>query len=219
MKRCNSAKCAFLSLTLIFILSGNVYAQEKQSWLIISTAFTHPVFNFQSNYEREYNINPEIEILTEFQVFESSKLVTGLGLQSGHYNIIEDVAKLVWVEGSGWSPWEYSNHWELEFVSLYVPAMIKTPINNFFLNSCSAGIDFGAIINYNLSLKNSPVVPNEKINRYFLDWKFGLEKIFLHSQSVHFGISPFAGIRTYLTNYNTWQNNHFFYGLKLSINL
>lgn len=219
MKWFDSAKFVLLAFTIVVIQSSIVKAQEKQSWLIINAAVSHPVFNFQSHYEREYNINPEIEILTEFQVFESSKLVTGLGLQSGKYNIIEDVSELVYVEGIGWLPVEYSNHWELEFISLYVPAIIKTPINNFFLNSCSAGIDFGAILNYNLSLKNSPVVPNEKINRYFLDWKFGIEKLFLHSKSVQFGISPFAGIRTYLTQYNTWQKNHFFYGLKLSVNI
>ena len=126
---------------------------------------------------------------------------------------------MTWIEGLGWRPYQNTNHWKLNFTDLCIPVKLETPIKNFFLNSYLLGIDFGWFLKYNLSEHQMRDVSDIKINRYFFDWNFGLNKDVLKCKILTISASSIIGFRTYLTDENSWQKNYFFYKLKININL
>jgi hypothetical protein len=206
-------------LTILLIFNFKITAQDKKEWITFNFGLTHPIFTYPAYYEHKYTLNPEIEMLLNFPVFETIKLSTGCGLQFGEYNSREEVSKLLPDNEGDLYPWEYTYDWKLSFTSLYIPIMIEIPINNSFLNSFIAAIDIGKLIKYDLSEKHIRDVSYEKINRYYLDWNFGLKKDILQSKLQTVSLSPYIGFRTYLTKNNSWQKNHFFYGVKLSYSI
>jgi hypothetical protein len=86
------------------------------------------------------------------------------------------------------------------------------------MDSFVAGADFGWIWKYDLSEHATPDVSLIKINRYFMDFSFGLQKQLYQIKKLSFGLSPFVGYRGYLSNNNEWQKGYFFYQLKFNIN-
>ncbi len=207
----------FLAMLLIFNFLSD--AQEKIERFSLNFGLDHPVISYPTHYKHKYIVNPEFEVLVNFQVFKNSNLSSGIGLQYGEYYKLEDESYLVWVKGLGWLPYQNTNHWKLSFTDLYIPVNLEIPIKNFFLNSYLLGADFGWFLKYNLSEHQIHDVSHIKINRYFLDWNFGLNKDALKCKGLTISGSSIIGFRTYLTDKNSWQNNYFFYKLKITIHL
>jgi hypothetical protein len=214
----NSVKFAFLSLSLIFIFSGNVYAQEKFERYTINVGFTLPVYN-SSVTLHELTLVPEAEFLVNLPLDKTLRLSTGIGIESGKHIVVEDVAKLVWRNDVKiWWPWEYRYYWNLDFLSMKVPVYLSVPISKSFIDALAFGCGFGWILNYKLTAEGIPNTSGIEINRSFLDFSIGVKKNLFQFKNVSLGCTPGIGYRTYLTRNNNWQNKCFLGEIEFNIN-
>lgn len=206
-----------LILSILLFFTFKVNAQEKFEKFTVNLGLTHPI-HYVPNYMYKFTIDTEIELLMNFRIFENSILSAGLGLQSCEHIRIEEVSHLVWVDGIGLLPYEFTNYWNLKFLSAKVPVYIAFPFKNSFLESYIAGFSLGRYWNINLSEKSTPNPPQIKIDRNYLDFNFGVKKNLYQTDKLSINLSPYLGYLIYLTDYNDWQKNYIFFQIKFNIN-
>jgi len=201
---------------LMFNYSMN--GQEKFERFTINFGLTLPTYKAPNTID-ELTIVPEVELLLNLPLFKTIKLSTGIGIESGKHIVVEHVAYLVWVNDEiGWSPYENTYYWNLDFLSMKVPVYISVPFNNSFLDSFTFGSGLGWLLSYKLTEEQIPNTSSIKINRSFLDLSFGVKKKLFQFNNVSLSCNPDFGYRAYLTDYNDWQKKYFFGELKLNIN-
>ena len=192
--------------------------QENFEKFTINLGLTHAVY-IGSNPVEKFSIVPEAEFLINLPLHKTIKLSTGIGIESGKHYIAEEVAYLVWVESrNGWWPYEGTNYWNLDLLSMKVPVYASVPFNNSFLDSFTFGAGLGWILNYKLTEHQTPNTSHIKINRSFLDLSFGVQKKLFQFNKVSLGLSPDIGYRIYPSDRNDWQKKCFFGELKMNFN-
>lgn len=204
----------FIAL-LMFNYSMN--GQEKFDRYTINFGLTHPVYK-DSNPVEKFTIVPEVEFLLNLPLYKTIQLSTGIGIESGKHMVAEEVAYLVWRNDvKEWWPYEGTNYWSLDFLSIEVPLYISVPFNNSFLDAFTFGYGLGWLLSYQLTEEQRPNTSNVKINRSFLDLSFGVKKRLFQFNQVSLSCTPDIGYRAYLTDHNDWQKKCFFGELKLNI--
>lgn len=207
----------YLLIFTLLTICTFINAQEKFERYTINLELTHPIIN-SDTYDEYYFLNPEIEVLTNFRIADSTKISTGIGLQFGQQHRVQEVNKIVTVDSNS-IPWNYTYHWILSLLSVKVPIHINVPLNNSFLDFCVGGVSFGWFWKYNLSENNVTSNSDIKIDRSFLNFSFGIGKELSHSDNMSIAFSPILGYQTRFSHLNDWQKNYIFYQFKLSINL
>lgn len=204
---------------IFFIFSiHSVTAQDKFHRISINVALSHPVLKKNYFPDYRYRLDKEIEVLLNFKIYKSSVLSGGIGLEYAEHFRIEEINKLIWVEGSGYLPTEYTHNWNLNYKSIQFPVYFETPINNFILDFFVLSTKIGWIWNYDLSEHAVPDVSHIKINRHYVDLSCGVGETFLQFENVSLGLVPIIGSRIYLGNNNNWQNSYFFYQIRFNVN-
>jgi len=210
---------SFYCLITFLLFSIINCAQESNEKITINFGISHPILNGRTYASLKYKVDPEIEVLYNFRISNNTKLSTGVGIQYGNHYRIEEVSKLVMVDGIGLRPWEYTYHWKLNSLSIKAPIFITIPFNNSYIDYFSTGVSLGRFWNYNLTEQNIPNTSHIKINRSYMDFSFGVMKNLSQSEKTSIYLSPILGFRTYFTDLNNWQKNYVFYQLKFNINL
>ena len=210
-------KYLFCIISLL-MFNYSIRGQEKFERFTINLGLTHPVYK-DSNPVEKFTIVPEVEFLLNLPLYKTIKLSTGIGIESGKHNVVEEVAYLIWVNDQiGWRPYEGTNYWNLDFLSMKVPVCVSVPFNNSFLDSFTFGSGLGWLLSYQLTEHQTPNTSHIKINRSFLDLSFGVKKKLFQFNHVSLSCTPDIGYRAYLTDYNDWQKKCYFGDLKLNIN-
>jgi hypothetical protein len=198
----------------------SICGQEKSDRFTINFGLTLPVYNSSFAYTvHELALVPEVEFLFNLPLYKTIQLSTGIGIESGKHMVVEEVAYLVWRNDvKEWWPYEGTNYWNLDFLSMKVPVYLSVPFNNSFLDSFTFGSGLGWLLSYKLTEEDTPNTSYMKINRSFLDLSFGVKKKLFQFNQVSLGCSPGIGYRAYLTDRNDWQKKSYFGELKLNIN-
>lgn len=204
--------CFIALLMFIHSMSG----QERFDRFTINFGLTSPVYS--SNSVGELTLVPEVEFLLNLPLSKTIQLSTGIGIESGKHIVREPVAYLAWVKDFGWSPYENTYYWNLDFKSMKVPVYVSISFNNSFLDSFTFGSGVGWLLSYQLTEESMPNTSNIKINRSFLDLSFGVKKKLFQFNQVSLSCNPDIGYRAYLTDRNDWQKKCYFGELKLNIN-
>ncbi len=210
-------KHLILFLIVLLISDVIIHAQEKFEKFTVNLGLTHPV-HYVPNNIYTFTIDPEIELLMNFRIFSITTLSAGFGMQYGDHVRIKEVNKLVMVDDIGLRPWKYTYHWNLNFLSIKVPAFIRVPLSNSFLDSYVGGISFGWFWKYNLTERNIPNTSNVKINRSYLDFSLGVRKNLCQADNLSISLSPFLGYLIYFSDNNDWQKNYIFSRIKFNFN-
>lgn len=202
-------------ISTLLMFSFSMSGQEKFERFTINFGGMLPVYK-SPNTIRELTIVPDAEFLLNLPLNTTIQLSTGIGIESGKHIVLEDVARLIWVN-DGWRPYEGRNYWNLDFFSLKVPVYISMPFDNSFLDSYTFGVGFGYLLNYKLTEESLPNTSHIKINRSFLDISFGVKKQLFQFHKVSLGLSPDIGYRAYLSDHNDWQKKCFLIEMKLNM--
>lgn len=193
-------------------------AQDHTEKITIDFGISQPFLKKQENESLNYKVDYEIEVLYNFRISNSIKLSTGVGIQSENHYKTQEVGKVVMVDGDGLSPWKYTYHWKLNSLSIKAPIFITIPFNTSYINYFSTGVSLGRFWKYNLTEQGIINPPHIKINRFYMDYSFGVMKKLAQDEKISIYISPMLGFRTYFTDFNNWQKNYVFCQLKLNIN-
>lgn len=208
----------YLFCFIALLMFNSIRGQENFERFTVNFGVMLPIYG-SPNTIGEFTIIPEIDFLLNIPFYKTIKLSTGIGIESGKHIVLEDVAYLVWVNDEiGYMPYEGTNYWNLDFLSMKVPVYISVPLNNFFLDSYVCGVGVGWLLNYKLTEESLPNTSHIKINRTFLDLSFGVKKRLFQFNKLSLGFSPVIGYRTYLSDRNEWQKKFFFGELKFNVN-
>ena len=203
-------------LIALFMLQNSMGAQEKFERYTINLGLMLPVYG-APNTPWEYTLVPEGEFLVNLPLGKTTKLSTGIGIESGKHIIVEDEARLTYVEPYGWVPYEGRNFWDLEFISMKVPVYFSVPFNNSFLDAITLGSGLGWLVTYDLTEDQILNTSHIKINRSYLDLSFGVKKKLFQFNKLSLSLNPQIGYRAYLNNYNNWQKKCFLAEVKLNV--
>jgi len=203
-----------ISIFLFYIIKIN--AQDRFERLSVNFGLTHPILN-SNDYNENYIIDPEIEVLMNFRILNKTTLSTGFGMHYREHTRAKEVNEIVMVD-SILRPWNFKYQWKLNFISIKLPVFITIPVNNSFLDSYVGGISLGWICKYDITKNTKPIESDIKLNRYYIDFSFGVRKELSQSDKLSVAISPILGYQTYFSEHNKWQKDCIFYQLKLIIN-
>lgn len=202
-------------IVALLIMTHSIRGNEKFKQITINFGGILPVYK-SPNTIRELTIVPDAEFLLNLPLNTTIQLSTGIGIESGKHIVLEDVARLIWVNDA-WKPYEVRYYWNLDFLSMKVPIYVSMPFYNSFLNSYTFGVGFGYLLNYKLTEESLPNTSHIKINRSFLDLSFGVKKQLFQFNKVSLGLSPEIGYRAYLSDHNNWLKKCFFGELKFNV--